>query len=417
MNAYRIDSRMLNDEHPEWQALLGQAHRAKTRPSCLCTDPPPPMYIAHVGDHFAVKRMPNTGGAHAPTCDSYEMPPELSGLSDVLGSAIREDVDAGTTAIKLGFSLTRLPGRKPPTGSPAENASVKADTRKLTLRGLLHYLWESARLNYWTPGMEGKRNWFVIRKYLLLTVAEISAKGHPLKDVLYIPEAFKLEHKTDIEHRRKMQLAGLTHTSGHARSLMIVIGLIKEFTRSTSGHLVVLKHLPDFRFAIAEDLLQRLNKRFENELAMMPHAEHSQILLIGTFGVSPVGIPTLEEIALMNLTVNAIPFENLYEFELLQKLTADHRRFVRALRYNRPSTKPLATALLVDTDPATALYVDAYGDPEYQMALEELIAESQLKTWCWNAGPGGGAMLALPPKAVGATATSATTNPKGVTTC
>jgi hypothetical protein len=55
--------------------------------------------------------MPNTGYLHAPSCDSYEPPPELSGLGDVLGSAIKENTDDGLTVLKFDFSMSRSPGR------------------------------------------------------------------------------------------------------------------------------------------------------------------------------------------------------------------------------------------------------------------------------------------------------------------
>ena len=64
-----------------------------------------PMYIAQLGEHLVLKRMPNSGKAHAPDCDSFEPPPELSGLGQVMGSAIREDPDAGLTTLKLDLNL------------------------------------------------------------------------------------------------------------------------------------------------------------------------------------------------------------------------------------------------------------------------------------------------------------------------
>jgi len=55
------------------------------------------MYVARLGEGFIVKRMPDTGSHHAPDCPSYEPPAELSGLGQVLGSAITEDPATGET--------------------------------------------------------------------------------------------------------------------------------------------------------------------------------------------------------------------------------------------------------------------------------------------------------------------------------
>ncbi|MCQ4438491.1 DUF1173 domain-containing protein, partial [Clostridioides difficile] len=60
-------------------AKLPAAHEAKTRPLCLCSTPPIPMYIARFEGRYQVKRMPGTGAKHKLGCDSYETPPGLSG--------------------------------------------------------------------------------------------------------------------------------------------------------------------------------------------------------------------------------------------------------------------------------------------------------------------------------------------------
>ena len=45
----------------------------------------------------ALASNPDTGDAHATGCESYEPPPELSGLGEVMGTAIQEDPEhAGT---------------------------------------------------------------------------------------------------------------------------------------------------------------------------------------------------------------------------------------------------------------------------------------------------------------------------------
>src|SRR4051794_30218021 len=166
MNGYQLANRVISLGDAESTPLLAEGHSRRERPLCLCKQPPIEMYIAKRGEKYFVKRMPNTGAEHDPACESYEPPAELSGLGEVLGSAIQENVDDGTTVLRLAFSLTRMPGKAPAKSGPP-TASVKTDGTKLTLRGTLHYLYEQAGLNKWTPSMAGKRNWWVIRKYLL----------------------------------------------------------------------------------------------------------------------------------------------------------------------------------------------------------------------------------------------------------
>src|SRR4051812_14709935 len=129
MSTFRIRQHIFGDDHPQLQAALATVHHNPDRPACLCREPAVPMYVAKVGGHYLLKRMPGTGPQHDPACDSYEPPAELSGLGEVLGSAIQENVEDGTTSLKFAFSLTRLPGRAPAKGGPPTD-SVKTDGTK-----------------------------------------------------------------------------------------------------------------------------------------------------------------------------------------------------------------------------------------------------------------------------------------------
>ena len=183
MNRYQIAHQTFWTDDPGLPEVLAQAHSAKLRPCCLCRNPGVAMYIAKVHGSFMVKRMPNSGADHAPVCDSYDPPPELSGLGDLMGSAIQENPAEGWTTLKLNFSLAKAPGRAPPTSDGVEHDSVKTDGNKLTLRGLLHFLWEEAGFNRWSPAMEGKRSWYVVRKYLLQAAQNKTTKGLPLANI------------------------------------------------------------------------------------------------------------------------------------------------------------------------------------------------------------------------------------------
>ncbi len=73
------------------------------------------------------------------------------------------------------------------------------------------------------------------------------------------------------------------------------------------------------------------------------------------------------------------------------------RRFVKGLRYNLPSTEPLACAVLSDTPAPVGLYVVPAGASEqYRKRLAELQGESQMVVWEWDTGS---VMPALPPAA------------------
>lgn len=383
---YRIGTDTIAAGDPRLPRLLARIHGQKIRPLCLCRTPGIEMYVAKVNGSHIVKRMPYTGKLHASVCDSYEPPPELSGLGEIT-SAIQENLEDGLTTLKLDFSLSKIPGRKAP--SPSTNAaSVKTDGTKLTLRGVLHYLWDQAGFSRWTPAMTGKRNWRVLHKYLVQAAAGKVTKGDPLVDLLYIPETFSLEHKEQIAQRRSAQMLKISAPEKGARRLMMLIAEVKEIAAARSGHKIIVKHLPDFHFVMNDDLHTRLHKKFAAELALWSVEETSHLIIAATFGVGQSGFATLEEVALMVVTENWIPFEHSYDKQLIDALTDNKRSFIKGLRYNLTANRPLACAVLSDTvSRGIALYIVPPGaDENYQDACEELITESGLDSWVWRAG-------------------------------
>lgn len=388
MAIYQVGDRSIHADDPALPEVLAGIYSARVRPLCLCRNPGIEMYVAKVDEKYLIKRMPNSGSDHAAACDSYEPPPELSGLGQVIGSAIQENPDEGTTALKFDFALSKGASRSAPAPSGKETDSVKTDGNKLTLRGTLHYLWEEAGFNRWAPTMAGKRSWYVIRKYLLQAAEDKTAKGASLAGMLYIPESFNAEKKNEITQRRMAQMMRIATPEKGTRRLMLVVGEVKELAQSRYGHKIVLKHLPDCHFMMNDDIHKRLLKRFDVELSLWDALEGTHLLMIGTFGIGATGVASLEEVALMCVTENWIPFENTFEKMALDALTQQNRRFMKGMRYNLPSTRPLACAVASDTEPEPiAMYVVPPGASEdYAAAVEDLIAESKLPSWKWAAG-------------------------------
>jgi Protein of unknown function (DUF1173) len=384
---YIIQGKNMAVDDEGYQESLKSAYQLKIRPLCPCKNPSVAMYIAQVNGHFIVKRMPNTGSDHDLDCGSYEIPAGLSGLGQVLGSAIKENSGDGLTSLKFDFSLSKGFTRTIPTGNGVEKNSVKTDGKKLSLRGVLHYLWEQAEFNKWSPGMAGKRNWYVIRKYLYEAAKDKTAKNVALESLLYIPEAFDLDHKQEIANRR---LAALNHLNegSKQKQLMLILGEVKDITSARFGYKMVIKHLPDFSIMLNEDIYNRLCKRFEVEIELWSANENGHLMVIGTFGINDSGIPSFEEIALMMVTENWIPYDNADELRLINSLTQANQRFIKCLRYNLPSTVPTASVLLSGKDKSiTALFICPASATEiYRHDLNELIGNSDINTWLWDTG-------------------------------
>lgn len=384
-----INGQAFQPDDPALAGALQTAYAQQRRPLCLCLRPGIEMYIASLGDRFIVKRMPNTGYRHAASCDSFEPPPHMSGVGELIGAAIQTNAGDGVIILKLDFAMAKSGTRtlSASVGAGAGPGSVRTDGKRLTLRAVLHYLLDEAGLTRWSPAMEGNRNWHVVRKYLLQAAADKQAKGKPLADQLYIPEPFSLEHKDEIVGRRRRVFDKLAKLAGNARRLMLLIAEVKDLGDAKFGKKLRVKHVPDALFLMADDLYRRVLRRFDTELSLWSAVESSHLLVAATFWVSAAGWATIEEMTLMLVDEHWLGFESTDEKLLLDTLVAEGRRFVRTLRYNLPSTAPLATALLTDAPDAVAMYVvPSAADEQYRFCLHRSINESPCEIWTWIAG-------------------------------
>ncbi len=152
-SVYEVDGQRFEAASRGFAEAIADAHAVHHRPRCMCLGGLDgrgvEMYVARLAganEGFIVKRMPNTGSHHAPDCPSYEPPAESSGLGQVLGSAIIEDPATGETTLKLDFSMSKIAGRSAMPAVGGDGDSVASSGTKLSLRGLLHYLWDQAEL-------------------------------------------------------------------------------------------------------------------------------------------------------------------------------------------------------------------------------------------------------------------------------
>ena len=360
------------------------------------------MYIARLADSnegYVVKRMPGTGSQHAPDCPAYEPPPEATGLGQVLGSAISEDPATGETTLKLDFPLSKIAGRSAAPAAGGDSDSVASSGTRLSLRGLLHYLWDQAELTRWHPGFAGKRHWGTVRSHLLRAAEHKIARGDALRGRLYVPEMFSVEERDAINARRLAQWQHAVAAPGRPQQLMLLIGEVKEIVPARYGHRCVIKHVPDQAFALDEPLYRRLGRRFDAELTLWGSADSVHMVTIATFGVSEAGIPALVEMSLMPVTPQWLPVEDSFERQLVERLVAEGRSFTKGLRYNLRRDHGVATATLTDIGhPGLLLFIvppglDGAAEPE---GLSDVIGRGEVPAWTWRPASKGMPQLPAP---------------------
>ena len=378
---FEVNGNVVDDVHTlEAQQILGEAKTARLRPLCLCQSPGVQMYIAAAGHDLIVKRMPGTAAAHDHRCRSWLPPDELSGYGAVAERSIVDNPVDGTTALRLGFSLSKSGNRAAPEPSDSPSSTVQSDGNKLTLRAVLHYLWDEAELTTWHPGFAGRRPWAVVHRRLRSAADGKLVRKNPLAASLFVPEPFSADRKTEIEQRRIKAWAPARRQPGKTTKFLIGVGDIKAIEPASHGFKMQVRHQPGHPWFLDEDLYRKLTKRFATELELWQMADPGEVRLVAvaTFSVSRAGYANVEQLSLMTTDHNWLPFTSDADRTLIATAIEEERCFRKVLSYNGSATA-LASLVFTDTTPAIAAFIDR---PAGETDDDSSIAG--LPVWNWR---------------------------------
>lgn len=401
MDAQRffIKGRILAAEDPALQDALACVYNTPERPRCLCVQGGVAMYVAK---HrvFLVKRMPDSAQRHHPSCPSYDPDLGQSGLGELIGDSV---IEHAPDAIELcvDFPFARMPGKGAGRGDRTEPTAVKSSRHRMTLRAVLHYLFERARLNHWVPAMEGKRNQGVVRKYLMEAAEDVTTKGIRLTDRLYVPEPFSESAKESIAERRRTKLAVLhspvdpsceSSAEDVQFKMILLIGEFKAVEPAVQGRKVWVKHMPDTPLFIdlkawerAERVYGEVFEGLDADCTRKPRAVLGALIYARRERVYQI-----HSLTLMLATDQWIPIEALHELPLVNALVDQQRRFMKPLRYDAATAATFANALLLDAGEASiALHVvSPFMQTKDRSAKEKAIKDAELahprQPWVWH---------------------------------
>ena len=232
-----------------------------------------------------------------------------------------------------------------PTADPKSPGEVTVARKTLSLRGLLHYLWERAGFNRWYPRMQGKRSYWVLRKFLLQASEEVETKGLRLAERVFIPENFSRDQVAEIAQRRDAALSILLSPDADLHfKMMIAIGELKAFTVTTLGYTLVLKHLPECAFFLDHKTGERTKRAFEAELLAWS-AGLVKLVVACLFHAKQEHLYQIDTLTLMMTSDEWIPLDHAYEKDLVDKLVREQRTFIKPLRYEakQPASFPTSS--------------------------------------------------------------------------
>ncbi len=349
---FLINGRTYTSRDPALQDALARVYDRPERPRCMCQRGGIEMYVAK---HrlYVVKRMPDTGHQHHATCVSYE--PELgqSGLGELIGEAI---IERSPESIELcvDFPLSRVPGRTTVRGAAQELAEINAPRHRMSLRAVMHFLFERAGFNRWYPAMEGKRTQGVMHKYLLEAADGVQTKGVTLSERLYVPEQF---------HEQQCEEA------------------------SPLGRKVWLKHMPDAPLFIDAKTWERIERAYGNllEARYADTKTKQRVVICALIYAKREHTYQIDTASFMLTTEHWIPIEGTHEVDLIEALTQQRRRFMKPLRYDARSAASFPNVILLDmgAKPTPLHVVSASLDLQDRAAKEKALKPSGDTAWVW----------------------------------
>lgn len=380
-----IKGRLVSANSSTLQEQLAQVYETPERPRCMCVAGGVEMYVAR-HRQFVVKRMPDTGYLHRPCCPSFEPEPQQSGLGELLGEAVLE-VEPGQIQLRVDFPWTRTVGLSQPRAQSQNASEVESPRRRMSLRALMHFLFERAGFNRWSPAMAGKRNQGVLHKYLLGAADGVVVKGVALSERLYVPEPFNEGTKLEAALRRRSKLAVLRPHDGQS-PLAVIVGEFKASEATALGRRVWVKHMPDAPLLVDAKTWARFERIFAPLLeARDADSGHKvRLVLAALIRARREHTYEIDAASLMLATEHWIPVEGIHELSLVHALVEQQRRFVKPLRYDAVSASAFPNAMLLDVGPlAIPLHVTSSFMSAKEIAAKEKAAKgADAQAWLWR---------------------------------
>jgi len=385
---YLIQGQVYAASDARLQDALARVYGSSERARCMCVPGGVEMYVAQHGE-FVIKRMPQTGRLHRACCPSFDPEPGTSGLGELLGDAIIEHA-SGEVELKTAFPLERH-ARQGCRGveRAGEPAAVSAPTKRMSLRALLHFLYDRAGFNRWYPAMAGRRSQAVVRHHLLSAADGVTLKGGRLRDCLFIPEQFKVSEAQEIAVRRRQQLGALCASDGIQQfKSAILIGQFAAFEETAFGCRVVVKHMPDAPLRIDQKTWLGAVRSFGPTLqALDADLEHKpRVLMAALIHAKREHVYEIHSLTLMLVSQEWLPLEGLHELPLVERLIQDGRAFLKPLRFDARTWAVFPNVLLLDTEaPPTPLHVvSAFMSEKERTTKDKAINASGKGTWFWR---------------------------------
>jgi len=313
---------LASKESVDGQHRLARARANKERAYCMCKgEPGLPMFVRKKLNTYELVKFKGQGPLHDPICPSVY---EYEGIAAVTKPAIVATSEGFDLRISI-LNLDTNP-REPSTvnvsisnsGTTGSNRSIIND------QSLMAFMLEHTNLVEWHPGFSGKRNWGLLKTWVLnlarkcviqkkLTLADILVIGDadPQSPTFY-PQSFKILERIEA----------INSKYGCAAKYL---DLVESFGNPVNQVPVKFKHLKmpgwfDSRGAT------RLLAKASHEISSLS-SQFDYVLSIFDAKISKNKYLNLSNGALLSLTGEYLPNYDRNEHKLCRLLVEQQRRF------------------------------------------------------------------------------------------
>ncbi|ADD45057.1 conserved hypothetical protein [Stackebrandtia nassauensis DSM 44728] len=331
--------------------ILASARAEDGHAWCECNCPQSKLVIRCRQGVWHLARWPGDRIGHAANCPFRGIDPGLTGRAAFSESAIQESRDG--VHLRIATSLTTDLGTRSKPGLGDHHRGGGSNRHRLTLLGLLEYLWEESRLNEYRSG---SRLWWGRCHHALVSQVENSFLGdQPLSEVMYVVPPFRKESAANNEATWNAFAAGLGSKNRRSR-LGIVLGEFKDAAATSRGYRIRLRNFRKPIF-VTRKLWDTLTMRFQSAFTSQMTAQGRQV---GLWVVDKAtrGYLRLSTAGIMATTQSWIPVDSGYELTMANALADANRSFLKPLRYQHCDVV-LPDFVITDTNPRT--YIEVWG--------------------------------------------------------
>lgn len=330
------------------QVVLKCLHQVKHHVRCACIPGGIEMYVGRRGSHYYISRMPGSGALHDTRCQSVEDHNYLTGSTFYHPNAIVENCDGS-----LVVDFNQISPKQYPLSS-------------LSSDGLFDLLIEQSNLNRHQHRPQAARaTWATTRESLLIAAQSVIFRGKldRLADHLVVPSAFNPDLSSDQQDAVSKSLEQTERA--------IICAPFKELKQSQFGWLLLLKHLPNLRFWVSQDVIDQANIDLTGQPESQPLPRYALCFGEVRKGRKP-GNFIVTSLSVRATDAAFMPCGSDAEATVANQLRSEGLSFLRPLRFEAPYDVALADFALLDERMTPIFVLAPTGKPELDAARRAL---------------------------------------------